>query len=323
MMQRTAGLLFILVSFSAILRAQDTLPHFTATARGPGKILISWRNNYPIINQISIQRSTDSLKNFTTLLTVPDPTLPANGVVDNKAPHPNFYYRLFIVLDAGKYLFTPSQRPRSNTAESEVAHKEKEAGKEKEADKDKEDESDFIPSRVANPRIVFVDPARDRQPATIKSPSSIHGTPAMQDIPISATIFIRRGDSPLGSVSGRRIITYRDSLLKYTKDTIVFIDGDTLLIKPFVPIEVYKVSDYVFTGKYGNIHVSLPEAVKRHFAIRFFDETNKLLFELTDIKDTLLILDKTNFQHAGWFRFELFDGDVLKEKNKFFIPKEF
>jgi hypothetical protein len=311
MMQRTAGLLLITLFFSAILRAQDTLPHFNVTARGPGKILVSWRNNYPIINQISIQRSTDSLKNFTTLLTVPDPTLPANGVVDNKAPHPNFYYRLFIVLDAGKYLFTPSQRPKSNTNENEAVSK------------DNDDKSDLTPSKMANPRIVFVDPAKDGHPTTIKSPSSIHGTPEMQDIPISATIFVRRGDSLLGSVSGRQILTFRDSLLKFTKDTIIFIDGDTLLIKPFVPIEVYKVSPYVFTGKLGNIHVSLPDADKRHYAVRFFDETNKLMFELTEIKDPILILDKTNFQHAGWFRFELYDGTVLKEKNKFFIPKEF
>jgi hypothetical protein len=322
MMHRTASLLFIFLFFSAILRAQDTLPHFTATARGPGKILISWRNNYPIINQISIQRSTDSLKNFTTLLTVPDPTLPANGVVDNKAPHPNFYYRLFIVLDAGKYLFTPSQRPRPNIAEAEIADKDKDKDKDKDQE-DHEGQSGFTPTKMANPRILFVDPARNRQPATIKSPSSIHGTPEMQDIPISATLFIRRGDSLIGSVSGRQILTFRDSLLKYTRDTIVFIDGDTLLIKPFVPIEVYKVSAYVFTGKYGNIHVFLPEADKRHYAVRFFDDTNKLLFELTEIKDAQLILDKTNFQHAGWFRFELYDGTVLKEKNKFFIPKEF
>jgi len=324
MMQRTANLLFITLFFSAILRGQDTLPHFSATARGPGKILISWRNNYPIINQISIQRSTDSLRNFTTLLTVPDPTLPANGVVDNKAPNPNFYYRLFIVLDGGKYLFTSSQRPRSNTTGSDVAGKDKEAGKDnKDNGKDNDDQSDFAPSKMANPRIVFADPARNSQPATIKGPSSIHGTPEMQDIPISATIFVRRGDSLLGSVSGRQILTFRDSLLKYTKDTIVFINEDTLLIKPFVPIEVFKVSAFVFTGKYGNIHVFLPEADKRHYAVRFFDETNKLLFELTEIKDSQLILDKTNFQHAGWFRFELYDGTVLKEKNKFFIPKEF
>src|ERR1700735_2774970 len=122
-MQRYVGILLVSLFFSAILQAQDTLPRFSATARGPGKILVSWHNNYPVVTQISIQRSTDSLRNFTTLLTVPDPKLPANGVVDNKAPHPNFYYRLFIVLDGGKYLFTPSQRPKSNTVESDVARK--------------------------------------------------------------------------------------------------------------------------------------------------------------------------------------------------------
>ena len=36
-----------------------------------GKILVSWRNNLVGVTQISIQRSFDSLKNFTTLLTVP------------------------------------------------------------------------------------------------------------------------------------------------------------------------------------------------------------------------------------------------------------
>ncbi len=308
-MQRTVGILFISLLFTAILRAQDTLPHFSATARGPGKILISWHNHYPVVTQISIQRSSDSLKNFTTLLTVPDPTLPENGAVDNKAPHPNFYYRLFIVLESGKYLFTPSHRPQSNTGENEAVVREDNAGQEL--------------SRAVNSRIVFVDPARDRHPATIKNPSAIHGSPEITDVAFSAPIFVRRGDSVIGRLSGRQIQSFRDSMLNRTRDTLVFIDGDTLLIKPFVPIEVYKISAYVYIGRYGNIHVSLPEAGKRHYAVKFFDENNKLLFELSEIKDPALILDKTNFQHAGWFRFELYDADQLKEKNKLFIPKEF
>src|SRR5579859_3045051 len=101
--------------------AQDTLPSFSATTRGNGKVIVSWRNQYQQVTQISIQRSSDSLKNFTTLLTVPDPHLPENGAVDNRAPHPNFYYRLFIVLDNGKYLFTHSQRPHAKTGETTAA----------------------------------------------------------------------------------------------------------------------------------------------------------------------------------------------------------
>src|SRR5579871_5494854 len=101
-MQRNLGILLVCLLSSASLKAQDTLPRFTATARGPGKILISWHNKYPVVTQISIQRSADSLKNFTTLLTVPDPRLPENGAVDGKASHPNFFYRLFIVFDNGQ-----------------------------------------------------------------------------------------------------------------------------------------------------------------------------------------------------------------------------
>ena len=81
-MLRTLVFALILL-FSSIVRAQDTLPRFSVTAKGPGKILISWHNRYTTVSQISIQRSLDSLKYFTTLLTVPDPHLPENGAMLN------------------------------------------------------------------------------------------------------------------------------------------------------------------------------------------------------------------------------------------------
>jgi hypothetical protein len=294
------------ILFTTFLQAQDTLPHFSAAARGPGKILISWHNNFAYVSQISIQRSTDSTKNFTTLITVPDPKLPENGAMDSKAPHPNFYYRLFIVLDNGKYLFTPSRRPRSTTGESPVAAKAA------------DDEPNV--SKMAEARILYFDPAKDKEKTQIKSPATIHSRPGVE---LSNTVFVRKGDSIIGQLTGSRIQSFRDSLLTRTKDTLLFIDGDTLRIKPFIPKEVYKVSSYVFTGKLGNIHVSLPGAAQRHYAVKFYDDSNKLLFELSEIKDPSLILDKTNFHHSGWFRFELYDGGQLREKNKFFIPKDF
>jgi hypothetical protein len=316
-MRRTAGILFVSLLFAANTRAQDTLPRFSATARGTGRILISWHNHYPAVTQISIQRSADSLKNFSTLLTVPDPRLPENGAMDNKAPHPNFYYRLFIVLENGKYLFTPSRRPRSNSGEALAASIDDNADKETA-------ETKTADTKTGDVRILFVDPPMSRAPdkskPLVKGPSSIHGLP---EIKVNTTVFIRKGDSLVGQIPGGRIAAYRDSLLNHTKDTLVFIDGDTLLIKSFVPKEVYKISPYVFTAKYGNIHISLPDAAGKHYNVKFFDENNKLLFELSEIKDPSLTIDKTNFHHSGWFRFELYEGGQLKEKNKFLIPKEF
>lgn len=304
-MYKTAGLLFIGIFLTVVLRAQDTLPRFSVTARGPGKILISWHNNYSAVSQISIQRSNDSLKDFTTLITVPDPRLPANGATDSKAPHPNFYYRLFVVLENGRYFFTPSRRPHSDIVETPVAVA---------ADSDEES---IV--RAADTRVLFLSPADSRTHTSIHSPRTIHGSP---ELAVETTVYVRKGDM-LRQLAGSGIQSFRDSILRHTKDTLVFIDGDTLLIKPFIAPEVYRTSSYVYTGKYGNIHIALPEAPRKHYAVRFFDENNQLLFELSEIRDPSLIVDKTNFHHAGWFHFELYEGGQLKEKNKLFIPKEF
>ncbi|HVS98662.1 MAG TPA: hypothetical protein VHE54_19350 [Puia sp.] len=306
-MRKTVGILLASLAFSSVLTAQDTLPGFSAVARGPGKILISWHNNYPVVSQISIQRSFDSLKNFTTLLTVPDPKLPENGAVDSKADHPNYYYRLFVVLENGQYLFTHAQRPQSRTQEAPVV-----------AVSEKAEES--TPGVPADNRLLYMAPADEREKTRIKSPVAIRRLP---DLSVSGTVFVRKGDTLLGRLSGARIQSFRDSILRRTKDTLVFVDGDTMLIRPFVAKEVYRTSPYVYTGRYGNIHVTLPQAAGKHFAVKFFDEGKRLLFELSEIRDPSLILDKTNFQHSGWFYFELYDGSQLKEKNKFFIPKEF
>ena len=98
-------------------KAQETLPGFSASLQSNGKVLISWRNGYPEINQISIQRSTDSLHNFVTLLTVPDPRIPENGFVDGKANGSKMYYRIFILFPNSKYLFTKSRRASREPAE--------------------------------------------------------------------------------------------------------------------------------------------------------------------------------------------------------------
>src|ERR1700676_4638117 len=101
-------------------KAQDTLPGFTASLKSSGKVLISWRNSYPAINQISIQRSKDSLRNFTTLITVPDPRIPENGFVDSKTGGSKMFYRIFILFPNSKYMFTKSRRAIVESAEQPI-----------------------------------------------------------------------------------------------------------------------------------------------------------------------------------------------------------
>jgi hypothetical protein len=234
---------FILASVCLKLSAQDTLPKFSVKNAGNNRIIISWKNNYHLVKQISIQRSFDSLKNYKTILSVPDPMNRENGYADTKAANDNMFYRLFIVLDGSMFIFSNSKRPVIDSLQM-----------------------------------------TDGEQKKLLDPFSIEVNKPMKDI---------------------------DSTLKA--------NGLDSKNKPniFVP------SMYVYTARDGNIHLNLPEASSKKYSVKFYDENDKFLFEIKDLKEQALIVDKTNFYHAGWFKFELFVDEKLKEKHKFYIGKEF
>lgn len=85
----------------------------------------------------------------------------------------------------------------------------------------------------------------------------------------------------------------------------------------------YVPSVYVYTNKDGYVFVNLPDAEQQKYRIKFYDSDGSLLFELKQIREQALTLDKTNFLHAGWFRFELFNGEKLVEENRFYLSRDF
>lgn len=103
--------LFFFVTINAIVFAQDTLPKFSVKSVGNNRVIVGWTNNFQNIKQISVQRSFDSLTGYKTILTVPDPTTPQNGFADSKATNDHMFYRLYIMLDKGVYLFSQAKRP--------------------------------------------------------------------------------------------------------------------------------------------------------------------------------------------------------------------
>jgi hypothetical protein len=134
---------------------------------------------------------------------------------------------------------------------------------------------------------------------------------------------IKRADSIVAFIPERQFRRYKDSLNYKTRDTIYSETNDTLLIRPFVPKEVFKASKYVFTEKEGRVKISLPDAMSKKYSVKFFEDDSTLLFEVKKVSEPILMLDKSNFGHAGWFRFELYEDGHLKEKQKLYIPKDF
>lgn len=134
-------------------------------------------------------------------------------------------------------------------------------------------------------------------------------------------VFIYRNDSLLQVLETALYRKFKDSVASRTKDTLYASDEQHVAIRPFVPRYVWKPSEYIFTNNKGYVTILLPLVKQHKYAVIFYEEDGSELFRIKNLKEQELILDKTDFVHAGWFYFELFEDEKLKEKNKFFLPR--
>lgn len=81
-------------------------------------------------------------------------------------------------------------------------------------------------------------------------------------------------------------------------------------------------SSQVYTGKYHNVIISLPDVTKYKYSLKFYEDDGTFLFEIKHVTENHLILDKVNFGHSGLFRFELFQNKLPIEIHKVYIPKD-
>lgn len=256
----------------AVITGMDTLPHFSVINTSGNRNIISWVNNYTLVKQISIQRSMDSLTNFKTILNVADPMAVQNGFMDTKAPIGKVYYRIYIQLDKGEYLFSKSKSP--------------------------------YPDSLIKKKITEATGKRD---TLIENGQMI--------ITKTDTVFI---DSKPVIVKAAPIIIKIDTL--QWGDTIA--SPKPVYTPPKVP--AYTPSLYVFTGRDGYVRVTVPNEERlAYYTIKFFDDDNTPLFELKNLTEKDFKLDKTNFYHAGWFHFEIYDDGKLIERHKFYLQKDF
>lgn len=290
-------LLLLFISLAGI--AQDTLPAFSAEIKSKNRIIISWTNPYGTnIKQLSIQRSRDSSRLFKTIISIPDPTVLKNGFVDQNLPDTNFYYRVYIMLDGGDYVFSPVRKARS-----------------------------IPPPPKHEPVTRKLEPPAKVEPIKtepVQKPKPVE--PEKPKLPLPQPekyLVIKKGDEIVGELNERFLQRFRDSVSMRTKDTILLTSRDTLLIKPFQPKEVYGVSKYVFIDKAGLVHIELPWYARRKYIVKFFEEDRSPLFEIKEVRDAVLLLDKANFMQAGWYLFEIYEDGKLLEKNRLFVGKDF
>ncbi|MBL7728192.1 MAG: hypothetical protein JNM68_10915 [Dinghuibacter sp.] len=112
MMRIFSRLLIPTISFllSHTIQAQDTLPVFNAYRKANGQADILWLNDYGVVKQITVQRSSDSLKRFMSVYSSPNPMAKKGNFTDVKTNGYQYYYRIYIQLPEGKYFYTASQK---------------------------------------------------------------------------------------------------------------------------------------------------------------------------------------------------------------------
>ncbi|CAN5125776.1 hypothetical protein BH11BAC6_BH11BAC6_01610 [soil metagenome] len=173
---------------------------------------------------------------------------------------------------------------------------------------------------ILNGNAYYFTPAKLAYAAMYRAPAN--GVQQQQIDPISI-ITIRTKDSIVAQLPYADYWKFRDSIGRNTKDTLFILSQDQVLIKPYNPENYFRSSIYVVTNKDGFVTLKLPDAATKNYRIVFFDMNNKALFSIKHISDTELVLDKTNFLQAGWFKFELYENDKLKEKNKILLQRDF
>lgn len=212
-----------LQSASAQERTPPVLPDFQALIK-TGKIQLDWISGFPNAVQIGVQRSLDSVLNFTTIGYAARPGEIRNAYLDNKPLPGSNYYRLFILLPNNKYLYSKTVL-------------------------------------------------------------------AVPDSSINATSKIEAADiAQLNPTNNKEDV---------------------------IP---WKPSNYIYTTADGNVNIRLPDAPKKKYHVKFFEPSGVFLFEVEEVLEPFLLLEKAIFMHAGWFNFEIYENGKLLEKWSLYIP---
>lgn len=242
MMRYFQIIVIIFFSGSFTVSAQETLPNISVRASG-NNVIVSWKNAYKVpISNLLIQRSYDSLQNYTTIGSVLSPGNEENGYSDVNPPYNKMYYRAFVVFEGGSYIYSLPTRPQK-------------------------DDPVYVKTIDGRDSLV-VQERQELQPWQIN--------PALDS---------------------------------------------NYIIVPGLP-NVKPQIKRIMASADNSIMLALPAAETKKYKVRFYDENEKLVFELNNIKDEFLVIEKVNFRHSGMFRYEILEDGIVIEKNSVFVPKD-
>lgn len=275
--------------------AQPMLPDI-AVSKDKGINIITWNCQYDGLKSIAVQRSSDSVYNYTTIGYVKNLKKGVQAYIDG---HPNpgkNYYRLYIVFNSQLTWYSNRTRMKVDSAE-------------------------LLNKRVLPPNDSLQKLVNALVFAKADTTTTAAAKTAEVTIPETGTI------DKLGANTGINQMEGDSSLLSPD------LSLSTVNVPPPPPkitINIPEVSEdegisfvqsqYVFTDPFsGHVTISLNDCKDHYYTLIFLTEDDKKIMEIEKITEPTVILDKRNFNKKGIYKFELKKDHKLFESGRISI----
>lgn len=159
-----------------------------------------------------------------------------------------------------------------------------------------------------------IQPAIKKQPIPNPAPVTVTTDPPITKKEVQ--VIIKK--QPDTAVSRLSLVYQKIGLSQYNWGTITILPKTENLLND----DTFVLSSLIYTNGEGNLIISLPDAPKNRFTLRVFREDKSLLFEMKHIRENQLLVDRSNFHNSGWFRYELREGERIRERNRFYIKPD-
>lgn len=266
-----------------LLAQPPVLPDIIA-ASDKGINVISWTCQYDGLKSIAVQRSSDSLFNYTTIGYVKDVKKGQQAFIDGHPQAGNNWYRLYIGFSSDLTWY-------SNTIKVTI------------------DSATLLSKGVIPPNDSLQKYASSVQidPDDIIASSN---APVVQ--PVLTNINNSRPTTNNNTTRPATNTTATAAAPKPTSKLNLNLPKDEE-VNQFTYIK----SRHVFTNPFtGHVALELPDDMREPYAIKFYkqgDEKNPVL-DIPRIRKTKVIIDKRNFQGKGMYKFVLYKGNTKLEE---------
>jgi hypothetical protein len=275
--------LILVFCFEKTLYAQQQLPAVSVTSSNQ-RVVVSWLNDYKTpVENILIQRSFDSLKNFRTIGSVLNPLNLENGYPDQHPPYDRMYYRVFISFKDGTYITGPSTRYHPELIENDSID-------------------------IQSDSMLTFDETPNRSIFKNKT-LPFYSYYSFIDKPTDSII-------QKDSLSQVRIIE-----TQIVTPEIKFVEKPVPINKTPAIRSAYP-SISVYTNANQTVVLDFRSLKHDNVSIHFSNEKNEKIFVIDPIPEPLLYLERYNFGQSGWYFFEIFEQGKLIEKSKVLIGRD-